>query len=115
MLSFAGVTIGSTRQDLRDWCDRNLRLSDSIEFPSLIQSRNLLDMPGDSVIDARPVRVGLLRWPRGASRFAVCNLIVTDNQLNAINQAINLAPQAAYPLLMDWHQSDHTGVYSISP
>ncbi len=114
-LSYAGVTLGAIDKDLRDWCEKYLRLSDSIEFPSLIQSRDLLDFPGAAVIDARPVRVGLLRWPKFASRFSVCNLIVTDNQLAQITVATASGLYSAYPLKLDWHDANHNPIYSISP
>lgn len=87
---FAGVNLCQTTPEIREWIERNIPLSELREFnwpsappaifPGLTYYQN---------IEANiPIRLNVLRWPSGASRWGTYHFVATDEQLTLIRAAV---------------------------
>lgn len=66
--------------------------------------------------DGTPPRVGVLRWPRTASRWACLTALATDAQADAIRREVARASGVALPLVMgDGTRSIETDLVLLPP
>ena len=89
MLSYAGVSLPLETPFVGDWTRYNLDYTWLREFcqhyfpPRGAFTRGFLDL-----WPPRPLRVGVLLWPRDATRFAVAHYLVTEERLKAIRPLV---------------------------
>lgn len=85
---YAGVELCQTTPEVRAWVEKNISLSEFREFhyptPPAIFS-GLTYFP--HLEDNAPLRLNVLRWPSGASRWATYHFLATDEQLVDIRHA----------------------------
>jgi hypothetical protein len=116
-LSYAGVTLPIPTQEAVAWVEANLSLADVLEFSRLHWPSfglSYLAFPGS--LPDRPIQVGRLWWPRGASRWAMGHWLVDHNTLEQIRQNTESTTYTAQPLLMTWvNARTQVEVARISP
>lgn len=87
MPTFCGVILSQPTAELAAHVEHYVSLKDIVEFrPTQHWERIAQAMPFPNQID-RPVKLGRLWWPTGASRFAIGHFLATESQLSAIRAA----------------------------
>jgi hypothetical protein len=105
VLSYAGVPLLVPTPEMAGWVAANLDPSALWEFQSLAWPghRRILHWTHTPAPPPPRVRLGVLRWPRGASRFAVFHGLATDAQLDLIRPQLQ-GPSLFLPapFVMSW-------------
>ncbi len=114
MISFAGISLTQATPKLTDWIARNIPTRDVVEFrPAPRLTKLNLPMPYADARD-RPIKLGSLYWPVGASRWAQGHFLATESQLADIRTAGGLL--AARTLTIDdGTKSISTAMYALPP
>jgi hypothetical protein len=120
-VQYAGITVNSDDRDgtWAAWVEANISTLDLFEWwKKVLPGSVRLDFLGrPGVIDNLPrIKIGVLHWPRSASRWAVAHFIVSTTRLNQINAAVGTGTPAAQTLSITWTDGK-TGnqTASISP
>jgi hypothetical protein len=96
-VTYGGITLEVASVEVQDWITANITLRDILEFsrrywPGSRCPRLTYDPPPPE----RPIRLGSLYWPKGASRFAVAHFLATDDQVTAL-RATCYTPEGSAP------------------
>lgn len=95
-LSFAGIPLCSPTAQVESWIARNFALDDIYQFARTHwHERTNGYYPVHPPEEHRPILLNSLRWPVGASRWAVGHFLVTDNQLARIRPLAYSRPPTA--------------------
>lgn len=87
MPTYGGVSLAHPTAELREWAAQHLLLDDLHPFrpmPRLNLSTITWPLAAEDL--HRPVRLGSLYWPSGASRWAVGTFLATEGQLADIRE-----------------------------
>lgn len=90
MITYCGVALLDQTEELQRMLD-GLWHPEGVDYFRHSQSNgniSHLPLPTESYRPHSPIRLGVLSWPTGASRFATFHALVSDTQLRAIQQAI---------------------------
>lgn len=106
MISYAGVFLAEPDDtEIGEWILATIHPDELFplaakHWPGAITDSPILDQ---RIEPARPVRIGSLWWPWGASRFAQAHFVVGEDQLNAIRAQVYYCngQQRAQPLKLD--------------
>lgn len=88
MPTYAGVNLAQPTQELADWVQKYIPLTDVVQFaPMLAMERLNSILPYGSQL-SRSIKLGSLWWPQGASRWATGFFIATEEQINTIRDPV---------------------------
>ncbi|HQR07042.1 MAG TPA: hypothetical protein PLN21_09480 [Gemmatales bacterium] len=92
---YAGVPICQSTPEVREWIEKHVSLKEFRQFdrpgvPSIFSGLTTFGQHEDNV----PIRLNVLRWPTGASRWATYHFIATDEQLVDIRKECYGDPEA---------------------
>jgi hypothetical protein len=82
--TFAGFNLCQTTPWIREWVERNIPLSEMEQYyvpndpPAIFPGLTVFHNQENNI----PLRLNVLRWPSGASRWATYHFLVTDSQLD---------------------------------
>ncbi len=89
MISYGGVTLGHTSPELVAWVKGNIDPNETWETSTRFwPGKNLVGLPFRAPPPPDPNRIGVLRWPTTASRFACAHYLATQDDLDAIRSVI---------------------------
>jgi hypothetical protein len=116
MPTYGGIGLAKATPELTEWVAANVPLSEVCAFRHQPRARlHNLNWPAPEFL-RRPVRLGSLCWPVGASRWAVGHYLATEGQLaeiRALAYAIDLPNQTqsytALDLVLDDGNADADG------
>lgn len=124
---YAGVRLCQSTPEVRDWIEKHISLREFRQFdrpgvPAIFSGLTSFGQHEDNV----PIRLNVMRWPTGASRWATYHFIATDEQLLDIKAACfgdaNEDPPEAYtnlaqPLILHGagEQITFYGMYLLPP
>ena len=100
MISYGGEILPTPTEEASAWVEKNISLSSILHFSYLHwPGTRRLSWPFPAHVSDERVRLGVLSWPTGASRFASIHLLVTEEQLSRIR------PKAYSPTATNSYQS----------
>lgn len=101
MLTYAGIPLIASTRDEENWVEQNLPARGIVESAvHYWQGQRVVFRPMVWDVPLRPVRLGQLYWPRGASQWAVGHFLATEDQLDAILAQVNATAYQSAPLVM---------------
>ena len=114
MPTFAGVDLTQPTAEISARIEGVISLKDIVPFgpsPYLQQLRAVLSYPDQM---NRPVTLGKLWWPQGATRWAVGHYLVTESQRNAINAGGNSGLASGELVIDDGSDSISPTMYALA-
>lgn len=88
---------------------------DEFDHPAYFSGRWINHLPIPAPPKSEPPRIGVLRWPTGASRWATCHLIATAEQLADIRTAAGSTAAPMTLMITDSVTTITTSMYLLPP
>src|SRR5258707_1347925 len=102
MLTYAGVPLLSPTKETADWVEKHISPNDTHPWaePLTGKNRSYYTITGGNV--ERPIKLGTLYWPTGASRWAVGYFLASAGEIGSIRQKVYASGSyVTQPLVMD--------------